>query len=1240
MKVQVAVSTRYELLRRIGAGGMGVVYEAEDRERGQKVALKTIAEHDVAKLYHLKREFRVLADLSHPNLVALYDLVVDGESCFFTMELVDGSDLLAYLWRGRSDIEVAQAATTISGPVGAVPITGDEPTAEPMQRATPCDFERLRAVLPQLARGLSALHGAGKVHRDVKPSNIRVTADGRAVLLDFGLVAEVGRAGQPGAGIAGTVAYMAPEQCAGDGHLTAAADWYALGVVLFQALTARLPFDGVPVRVLHDKQTHAAVRPSRFADGIPPELDELCAQLLERDPGARPSGPALLHRLGLSEAETGRASGPISMSRDGVVAGREPELAVLETALESLAKGRASVAVVRAPSGMGKTTLVGQYLERVRALHPGAVILRGRCLEGEDVPYKAIDHLIDELSDWWLALGPRDAQALLPRDAHLLPALFPVLDRVPAIADAPRARAVADPQMRRTQAFEALRETLQRLGDRHVVVLVLDDMQWVDRDTTILLADLMRAPDPPRVAIVLATRSDASEPVLELVEHMDVEHVVIDVGPLPETAAIALALSQLGDADGDTARRLAAEAEGSPLFLIEMTRYVQGKTVDAVAGKGLDAILSERVGELGDVARALAEIVAVAGEPLSRRVLGAASAIDNAELSRQLAVLRAQRVVRTSGSRAEDTIEPYHARIRSALLVALPGERRAKHHRAIASALSGKGSAEQLARHWYAAGDTEHSAGHARRAGDEARAKLDFDLSARWYAMALEGTQWTDIERRQLRTQLADALADAGHPREAADQFLAAASGADAATALELRRRAAGSLLQSGYVAEGLELTRTVLAGVGLRMAKTPLRALMSMLARRAWLRVRGLGFKSRAVGELAQADLTRVDVCEGVSFGLALVDTFRSMDFSTRFLQSALALGEPWRISRALALEVDLLAALAKRERATRLLARLEELTATVDNPSAPVQLATTRAFVDFFVHNRFRSAFDQFTNAIDTHRALVGRAGFELDTVTIFGCWSLYYLGEVGELSRRVPAMAEAAVRAGNRYSSVTLRCGFPIAWLARMEADAIEAGLDSAIASWSTPDGSYQLQHMLALCSRIDLALYRRRPAEVTARIAAESRAVRRAMLDRPPLQAMLVRSSYARHAVALAAEAPAGSRARREALHAARRHVRAWRQLPIAIAPHSGLVFDGLIAELEGNTDGAVARYRACLPGLEACDTHLYAKAVRARLGKLVGGDEGKSLVTGARAWLAGEGARDPDAMLAMLLPGAS
>jgi predicted pyridoxine 5'-phosphate oxidase superfamily flavin-nucleotide-binding protein len=1238
---------RYQVVRRIGAGGMGVVYEADDLERNQKVALKTISNPDVEKIYQLKREFRALADLSHPNLVALYDLVVAKDSCFFTMELLDGVDLLTFLW-GRKVEDPAEMATTTLTPVPvavalAQPLAGDHSHDENVitqnsPRPTPCDVEKLRAVLPQLARGLHALHSAGKIHRDVKPSNIQVTSDGRAVLLDFGLVAELERRQGADGMIVGTVAYMAPEQCAGDVQLTAAADWYGLGVVLFQALTGRLPFEGVPTRVLFEKQTEAAPRASTIVQHIPLDLDELCAELLEREPGDRPTGSHLLRRLGV--ADTDRMTAPlVSISREGGFTGRDDELAALEAAVLPLAHKRASVVLVRAPSGMGKTSLVSRFFERLRATHPDAVLLRGRCFDREDMPYKAIDHLIDELSDWWLELAPKEAQAILPRDAHLLPTLFPVLDRVPAIADAPRTRMVADPQARRTHAFDALRETLQRLGDRRTVVLFLDDMQWVDRDTTALLADLMRAPDPPPILLVLSTRNEDSEPVVELVRRMDAAQRLIDLGPLASDAALTIALAHLGEDNRDTAERLVREADGSPLFLIELTRYANNRNFGAVSGKGLDAMLAERIDTLGATARQVAELVAVAGEPLPRSLLVQVSAVPAAELSRQLSHLRALRVVRMSGSRADDTIESYHARVRSAVLTQLAPERRARHHRALAIALSGKGSAQQLARHWYGAGDLEHASGFARRAGDEARAKLDFDLSSRWYKMALEGPQWTDSERRALRTQLADALADAGRSRDAADQFLHAAEGADAPTTLELQRRAAGSLLQSGYVSEGLALTRSVLAGVGLTLPTTPLRGLLHLVIRRAWLRLRGLGFRARSLAEISQAELTRVDVCEGVSFGLAMVDTFRSMDFGTRFLLAALRLGERWRVSRAMALETDFLAAQAQTTRAVRLLDRLEALTATLDEVPAKAQLLTTRGFIDFFIKSRFRSALTNFTQAITSYRAVVGRAGFELDTVSIFSCWALYYLGEIGELSRRVPAMAEAAVRNGNRYTAVTLRCAFPIAWLARFEPDAIEAELDAALGSWASADGSYQLQHLFALSSRIDLALYRGRPEDVTARIMPEYKRIRRSLVDRPPLQGLLLRSTVLRHAVACANQAPAHSTRRREALAEAHAHLRGFRgHAEVPVVAYCGKMFEGLIAEAEHRPAHAIACYRAALPGLATTETHLFEHATRFRLGRLVGGDDGHAMMRSTYDWLAGEAVRAPDTILAMLLPG--
>ena len=170
--------------RQLGAGGMGVVYEVHDRVRREVVALKTLLRARAADIYRLKREFRSLADVAHPNLVSLYELVVEGADCFFTMELVHGVNLVEYV-RGSAATAALRA-------------------------------ERVRHVFRQLVEGIGALHRKGKLHRDIKPSNILVTPGGRVVILDFGLAGDiVPDDAAIGESMAGTPAYLAPERRAG-----------------------------------------------------------------------------------------------------------------------------------------------------------------------------------------------------------------------------------------------------------------------------------------------------------------------------------------------------------------------------------------------------------------------------------------------------------------------------------------------------------------------------------------------------------------------------------------------------------------------------------------------------------------------------------------------------------------------------------------------------------------------------------------------------------------------------------------------------------------------------------------------------------------------------------------------------------------------------------------------------------------------------------------------------------------
>jgi serine/threonine protein kinase len=216
---------RFELIRRLGQGGFGIVYEAFDRRRSMLVALKLLREAEGSTLYRFKREFRALTDISHPNLVALDELLTDGTHWFFTMELVRGVRFVEYVRPG-----------------GVARPDSDSSTRRPCGRL---DEARLRDVLPQLADALHTIHNAGIVHCDLKPSNVLVTAEGRVVVLDFGLVSERSlvpaseEASVEWSGddlvVLGTPAYMAPEQTTPQ-HVTAAADWYSLGVMLYEAL--------------------------------------------------------------------------------------------------------------------------------------------------------------------------------------------------------------------------------------------------------------------------------------------------------------------------------------------------------------------------------------------------------------------------------------------------------------------------------------------------------------------------------------------------------------------------------------------------------------------------------------------------------------------------------------------------------------------------------------------------------------------------------------------------------------------------------------------------------------------------------------------------------------------------------------------------------------------------------------------------------------------------------------------
>src|SRR5262249_19967722 len=280
--------------------------------------------------------------------------------------------------------------------------------------------------------------------------------------------------------------YMAPEQ-AGEEPVGPAADWYAVGVMLYQALAGRLPFEGSSMDVLGKKLTTDPSPPSEWVAGVPDDLNRLCLGLLQRTASLRPSGREVLERFARREqaAETGSPDTPPedSAKRSLAFIGRAAELGLLRAAFGAARKGSTSAALVHGRSGMGKSALVARFLGDLRAAEPDLVVLAGRCFEQESVPYKALDGLVDVLARRLQRMPEAQVPALLPRDVATLLRLFPVLGRVPAVASAPRRAEAADPLTLRQRAFAALRELLARLGDRAPLVLFVDDLQWGDADS-------------------------------------------------------------------------------------------------------------------------------------------------------------------------------------------------------------------------------------------------------------------------------------------------------------------------------------------------------------------------------------------------------------------------------------------------------------------------------------------------------------------------------------------------------------------------------------------------------------------------------------------------------------------------------------------------------------------------------------------------------------------------------------
>ena len=1255
--------------QKLGSGTAGTVWEAFDEQRQQVVALKTLRHVDAAAIYRFKKEFRALADVSHRNLVQLYELLSDGDRWFFTMERVSGQTFVDYVRTGtvrRHTASIGSELPTLvqldrppSGTSGREPRKG---SVDREPAASLGDIDRLLPALRQLVEGLSALHGAGKLHCDIKPSNVLVTKGGRVVLLDLGLVRDLFGPGiyeSLDHDIVGTPAYMSPEQAAGL-RITAASDWYSVGAMLYEALCGHLPFVGPLMKILTDKQ-HLDPRPPRqVLPTVPEDLDALCQALLRRDPQRRPHGLQILDRLG---DPSGPSRGnppprPASSSSAAPFVGRQSYLKFLSGAFDDSRRGRTVAALVHGAAGMGKTALVKRFLEDLRLDEPETVILAGRCYQRETVPYKALDSLIDALSRYLRVLPRSQAESLLPRNVLALARLFPVLRRVEAVAEARRrVLDIPDSQELRRRAFTALRELFQRLADRFPVVLFIDDLHWGDIDSAALLREVLRPPDPPPLLLIACFRSEEAltSPLLKSLFTSELTRTAtqvreLQVSELSPEESEELALRLLGGSkalEQTLAEGIARESGGSPFFIDALVRFAMtlpGSTQEGsslstqVRETTLDRAIEARLAQLPKSARQLLEVIAVAGTPVELEVAGEASGLEQGPQAAMVA-LRAQQLVRMRGGWAREKVEVYQERIREAILRGVPKERQRRFHSQLGRALfaSGRFDPEALAGHFSEAGDTQQAAEFATQAADQAAEALAFDRASRLYRIALdlrpEGTL-----HQSLLVKLADALTNAGRGAEAAQAYLSAADPAQHQEAVELRRRAAEQLLISGRIDKGLATIRQVLASVGLELPPTPKRALISLLTRRGQLRWRGLKSAAKRESPPSAELLLRIDTCWSVSVGLGLVDILRGMDFGTRALLLSFEAGEPYRLARSLAMETGYSATSGSRNapRTAGLIRSARDLSERVEHPHA-LGLTNLTAGIAAYLQGFWKKSLDMLEDSESILRERCTGVTWELDTAFIFQLRALLLLGEYGEIGRRLPGLLKEVQERGDLYGETNLRSRMTwVDWLSQDNPEKALREADEGIRNWSQQ--GFHLQHYWHMTGRSEIALYSGNALGAWDYLEEQWSKLTGSLLLR--IQFTRVEAFQLRGRCALAAAmAHQPSDARRTTLlRQAKSALRRVEKEGLDWAnPLADLVRGGIALATGASATGASILERAA-EGLDKVDMRLHAAAARRRLGQLVGGSHGIELVRNADAYMGSQSITSPEKMSRVLAPG--
>ncbi|MBI5806158.1 tetratricopeptide repeat protein [candidate division TA06 bacterium] len=686
------VGTKYQVLEFLGEGSTSQVYKAVDLAGGQTVALKLFLK-DFINIDLVCQEFRLLAELRHPNLAAVHGYENFQGECLYVMEYVSGPDILC--------------------------------------RSRDLSLEEKGRKLIDLCHALEYIHSRNIVHLDLKPSNLLLDGKDAVKLLDFGLA-------QSGAcfplKISGTPFYISPEVISGqspDGR----ADLYSLGVLMYQIFTGVLPFEASSLRELVKKHLYQPPQPPQLYNAVLSErLQSLILKLLSKDPNDRPAGAgevaAELARIIKQSPGVSPDFLPPPFVFNSRLVGRDKEMAELRQAAQNAISGQGSTVFISGETGIGRTKLLTEFSLEVQLLE--CQVLWARCYQPDTAAYDLAAQLLTQVLPLAQNFCPQALSEFGPKLAEIAPGFrsLPEVSSLPV----PAALPAPEQKLRLLDAVAGFIIKTLEAGPSRATVIMLESIHWIDRESLEAISHLMRNISRSSILVAGSFRNDDLAPghhlpaaIESLIAENLAEQLFLKRLSLPEVSELIRNIFPGIQNPGPLISRIHSETGGNPLLIEEAVRYLLDSGVIQrrhghwlISGPAdgrlslpddLDKTFKVKLGKLSSDQLLLIQSLAVMGRPATARQISVMTEQDICQTGKDLLYLKSQSLLAVlREEKGEPLYGLHHSKITSEICRSAPPELLSRLHRAAARILEQQENhslqeLSALSRHWEEAGE-------------------------------------------------------------------------------------------------------------------------------------------------------------------------------------------------------------------------------------------------------------------------------------------------------------------------------------------------------------------------------------------------------------------------------------------------------------------------------------------------------------------------------------------------------